>query len=219
MQLQSGSNSKSSSINMNQGNQQVSMKMNHGGHEVFDVHEVLSGTIDTLNQYIISRQFVKDQELLNILDRQSQFISDEYNMLVQCFSTGQDPAHGTKPYQMNQNNQAIFGMKPSQPKKPAQSANEISDADISSHLLGMLKSMAGMKAVAACEVTNPIVRRVLAESVPNCVEMAYELFLYQNKKQFYQVPQLAQHDMQMLLNSFAPTQSKAQIPQSNNLMQ
>ncbi|TCS93141.1 spore coat protein [Hazenella coriacea] len=218
MQIQSG-NQTSSSLNMQQGNQHVSMKMNHGGHEVFDVHEVLSGTIDTLNQYMILRQLVKDQELLNILNRQYQFISDEYNMLVQCFSTGQDPSHGTKPYQMNQDNQVIFGMKPTQPKKPAQSTNELSDGCISSQMLSMLKSMAGMKAVAACEVTNPIVRRVLAESVPNCAEMAYELFLYQNKKQFYQVPQLSQQDMQIMLNSFAPTHNQPPMSQPNNMMQ
>jgi hypothetical protein len=46
----------------------VPQQMNHGGHEVFDVHEVLSGTIGTLNQYMLLRQYVKDQELMSIIN-------------------------------------------------------------------------------------------------------------------------------------------------------
>lgn len=60
-----------------------------------------------------------------------------------------------------------------------------------------------MKTVAATETCNPVVRRVLADSVPNCIEMAYELAIYQNKHHYYQMPQLAQPDMQQLLNSFS----------------
>ena len=37
-------------------------QLNHGGHEVFDVHEVLSGAIGTLNTYTLLRQHVQDQE-------------------------------------------------------------------------------------------------------------------------------------------------------------
>jgi spore coat protein CotF len=49
-----------------------------------------------------------------------------------------------------------------------------------------------MKAMAACEITNPVVRRVFSATIPNCIEMAYELSIYQNKHHYYQVPQLAQ---------------------------
>ena len=72
-----------------------------------------------------------------------------------------------------------------------------------------------MKTMAALETTNPVVRRVLADSVPNCIEMAYEISLYQNKHHYYQVPQLAQQDMQQLLNSFAPAQGMPQMPNNN----
>ena len=71
-----------------------------------------------------------------------------------------------------------------------------------------------MKTMAALETTNPVVRRVLADSVPNCIEMAYELSIYQNKHHYYQVPQLAQQDMQQLLNSFA-TVGQPAMPNQN----
>lgn len=71
--------------------------------------------------------------------------------------------------------------------------------------------------MAALETTNPVVRRVLADSVPNCIEMAYELSIYQNKHHYYQVPQLAQQDMQQILNAYAPAGQPGMPP--NNPMQ
>ncbi|SEM98580.1 spore coat protein [Lihuaxuella thermophila] len=181
-------------------------QMNHGGHEMFDVHEVLSGTIGVLDQYTMFRQHVKDPELADILNRQYNFMLNDYNMLVQAFQTGQDPAQGTKTYMMNQENNFIYGLKPSAPKTPMRSANEINDQRIAGQMLGMQKTCAGQRAVAACEVTNPVVRRVIADSVPNCIEMAYELSLYANKKGWYQVPQLSAEDMQQMMQSYGPAQ-------------
>jgi spore coat protein CotF len=199
--------------NMHTGN--VPSQMNHGGHEVFDVHEVLSGAIDTLNSYMLLSQHVKDPELKDIMDRQYQFIQQEYNTTVECFKTGQDPSTPTQSYRMKQGNDFVYGLKPSQPKKPLQSASEITDEWISGHMLGAVKSSASMKTMSALETTNPVVRRVLADSVPNCIEMAYEISLYQNKHHYYQVPQLAQQDLQQMVNAFAPAQGQPQMPNNN----
>ena len=73
------------------------------------------------------------------------------------------------------------------------------------------------KAVDGLETCNPGLRRVLADSIPNCIEMAYELAIYQNKHHYYQVPQLAQQDMHALLNSFAPTQGQPGMSNPNTL--
>ncbi|KLT18595.1 spore coat protein [Neobacillus vireti] len=193
----------------------VPPQMNHGGHEVFDVHEVLSGAIGTMDSYMLLRQHVKDPELLDILDRQYQFMQEEYNITVECFKSGQNPSKPTQSYKMTQGNDFIYGLTPTQPKKPVQSPTELTDACVSGMMLGSVKSGASMKAMAACEVTNPVVRRVLADSVPNCIEMAYELSIYQNKHHYYQVPQLAQQDMQQLLNAYAPAQGMQQMPNNN----
>jgi len=190
----------------------VTPQMNHGGHEIFDVHEVLSGAIGTMNQYLLLSQHTKDPELLDIINRQYQFMLDEYNITVDCFKSGQNPSKPTQSYKMTQGNDFVYGLKPSQPKKPLQSVSEITDECISSLMLGGVKSGASMKTMAALEVTNPVVRRVLADSIPNCIEMAYEISIYQNKHQYYQVPQLAQQDMNQLLNAFAPAQGMPQMP-------
>lgn len=192
----------------------VPQQLNHGGHEIFDVHEVLNGSIGTLNQYLMLRPHVKDPELLDILDRQYQFIQDEYNITRECFQSGQNPSKPTQSYKMKQGNDFVYGLTPTQPKKPMQNMTEISDEFISGCMLTACKSGATHKTMAACETTNPVVRRVLADSVPNCIEMAYELSIYQNKNHYYQVPQLAQQDMTQIVNSFAPAQG---MPQTQNM--
>jgi len=190
--------------------------MNHGGHELFDVHEALSTSVAGLNQSMLLRQHVKDPELLDILDRQYRFALDEYNITVEAFKTGQDPSQPTGSYKMKGGNDFVYGMKPAQPTKPIQSDSEISDEIISGYLLGASKASATAKTTAALETCNPVLRRVLADSIPNCIEMAYETAIYQNKHHYYQIPQLAQQDMQQLLNSFAPS-GQPGMPKPPNL--
>lgn len=188
------------------------LSMNHGAHEVLDVHEVLSASIGALNSFIFYRPHVQDQELLNILDRQYSFMLDEYNITAECFKTGQDPSHPTRSYKMQMGNDSKYGITPSEPKKPMKSATEINDAIISGFLLSCHKTLSTGKTTAALEATNPVVRRVLQDSIPNCIEMAYELSLYQNKKGYYQIPQLAQSDMQTMLNMYGQADKAMDMP-------
>ena len=135
--------------NMHTGN--VPQQMNHGGHELLDLHEVLSGSVAALNQMILLRPQVKDPELLDILDRQYRFALDEYNITVEAFKTGKDPSHPTGSYKMTQGNDFVYGMKASQPKKPIQSESEISDEIISGFMLDAAKTAASAKTMAALE--------------------------------------------------------------------
>lgn len=190
----------------------IPMSMNHGAHEVLDVHEVLSASIGALNMFVLLRPHVQDPELLNILDRQYAFMLDEYNITCECFKTGQDPSHPTRKYKMQIGNDSKYGLTPSQPKKPITSPNEINDGIISSFMLSQHKALATGKTAAALEATNPVVRRVLQDSIPNDIEMAYELSLYQNKKGYYQVPQLSQQDMQTMLNMYGQADKAKNMP-------
>ena len=141
-------------------------------------------------------------------DVKNNILDEYYNILVDCFKTGKDPKVPTQTYSMTQGNNFTYGIQPGQPKKPIQSASELTDECISGWMLGLHKQGATGKVAAALEATNPVVRRVLADSIPNCIEMAYELSIYQNKHQYYQVPQLSQNDMNAIVNSYAETQSQ-----------
>lgn len=194
----------------------VQPNVSHGGHEMFDAHEVLSSIIGVLDHYLMYDQYVKDPELKNILQHQRTFINDVYNISVQAFSTGEDPTHPTQSYKMKQNNDVIYGLKPGQPKKPSTSVNEMNDQSISSFMLGQVKSTASLLTMSALEVTNPVLRRVFADSVPNFIEMGYELFQYQNKHAYYQVPQLSPQDMTQMLQSYTTSQQTMNTATASN---
>lgn len=183
---------------------------NHGGHELLDMHETLGGYIAMLNQAVVLRPHIQSQELQGILDRQYTFSLDAYNITVEAFKTGRDPSHPTGAYKMTLGNDFKYGLSAGQPKKPIQQASELNDEIISGFLLNAHKSSAKSLAATALETTNPVLRRVLADSIPNCIEMAYEISIFQNKNGYYQVPQLASSDMNTLLNSFATSQSTLQ---------
>ncbi|MGD7045904.1 spore coat protein [Jeotgalibacillus proteolyticus] len=195
----------------------MSQTLNHGGHELFDVSEVLSMSIGVIDQYTLFREHVKDQELMQILDHQLDFLKQEYNTTLEIFQTGAKPSQSIKTYdmKMDQGNSTVFGLTQMPPSKPIQSVNEISDQSISGYMLGHVKSGASLKAMTALEMTHPVLRRAVADSVPNWVEMAYELFLYQNRHHYYQVPQLSQGDMQQMINGYA----KASGPSGSQMMQ
>ncbi|MFJ5963972.1 spore coat protein [Bacillus sp. NPDC093026] len=189
-------------------------EFNHGGHELFDLHEILAGMINILDQYMILRQFIQDPVLTDILDRQYQFVLSQYNVTVNSFSTGQKPNEETSTYMMKEKTQVTYGIKPSQPKKPNQSLQDVKDLGITGHMLNLVKSHSGLLAMSALEVTNPVVRRVLSAQIPNFIEMAYEIFLYQNKHGYYQVPQLSVQDMKAMTSAFVPMKEQIQMPPS-----
>lgn len=185
---------------------QVQPQFNHGGHEVFDAHEAINTVVSALEQGLLYEPHIKDQELRGILQRQRAYLTQTYNTLIETFKTGQEPSVPTQTYNMNQDNTVIYGLQPSTPKAPVASAQEIDDKCVSSFLIGNLKAAAGEFTLAALETTNPVLRRVFADSVPNLIELAYEIFLYQNKNQYYQVPQLREQDTNAILNMYAPIQ-------------
>ncbi|MNZ52530.1 Coat F domain protein [compost metagenome] len=199
--------------NLNQNQNQFSNTMpmnqikvkNRGGHELFDGHETISSIINMLDHYQMYQQYIKDPELKSIAQRQASFVTQAYNTIVECYKTGKDPAVPTQQYRMTQNNDVIYGVKPGQPKKPSQSISEISDQGLSAYMLANTKTLATLLPMTALEINNPVLRRVLADSVPNFIEMSYEIFLYQNKHGYYQVPELMEQDASIMLNSYATT--------------
>src|SRR5690625_3463229 len=177
-----------------------------GGHELIEADESIGAIVGGLEHFVLYEQHVQDQELANIMQRQKAFLTQVYNTVLDTLKSGKDPAVKTQTYLMEENNDTTYGMKPSSPKTPIQSVNELNDECISNFILGHLKAIASSFTLVALEATNPVLRRIFADSIPNIIEMAYEVYLYQNKHQYYQVAQLQQQDMQTIINSYAPIQ-------------
>src|SRR5699024_7210845 len=197
--------------NQQQGKQQPSTQMppqmQFGGHELLDADESIGALVGALEHCVLYEPHVQDQELTNMMQRQKTFLSQLYNTILETMKTGKDPAVKTQTYNMQAgNNESVYGMKPSSPKTPIQTVNEVNDECISGFMISHLKALSSSFTLAALEATNPVLRRVFADSIPNTIEMAYEMYLYMNKNGYYQVAQLQQQDMQTIMNSYGPMQ-------------
>ena len=166
----------------------ASFSKNHSAHELLDTHALLSGIVSTLNEYLMCEQYIKDPELKNILQRQRQFITDQYNITVESLKTGQDPSHPTGTYEMKISNEVQYGLTPSQPTTPNQDLSQLGDKCLSGIMMSCMKSLAGTMTIAASECTNPVVRRILQDSIPNYLEMATNCFYTKTTKAFIKSP-------------------------------
>lgn len=191
--------------------QQTGSKMpqlQFGGHEIMDAHEAIGAVIGGLEHYNLSQEQIQDQTLAQIAQRHREFLTQLYNTIIDTFQSGQEPNVKTQTYHMQDaNTQTTFGVQQGKPKTPIQNISELTDECISGSFLGHLKGIATHFTTTALEATHPVLRRIFADSVPNVIEMAYEIYLYQNKHAYYQVPQYNAHDTQAIINSFAPIQN------------
>lgn len=176
------------------------MSANLGAHEVMEIHEVLTHAVDGINHFELYRPHVNDQQLGSILDKQLQFMNQEYNNMVQALNN-QGFGMGV-PYRSPKMVQPKYGLNNPQPQRPNTSPNQLDDRDISSGMLGFLKSSAIMKTIAALECADPNLRRMVQQGSANCSEMAYEVWQYMNQKGYYQVPTMKQMTTNTMTQSY-----------------
>jgi spore coat protein CotF len=178
-----------------------------GAHEVMEVHEVLTNAINGINTGELMVRFVRDTQLQSMLTRQVQFMVQEYNSLVQAmnnrtFNQQQSIPYRTQSRNMNQAPQ--YGLNNPSPMSPNASINEMDDRDVSAIMLGLHKTGAGRKMMAALECADSQLRRMMQQGAVNCSELAYETWQYMNSKGYYQIPTLKQTTTQTFMNTFNP---------------
>lgn len=157
-----------------------------GAHEVMEIHEVLTDTIDGINQFQLYRLHVQDPQLRTILDNQIQFMTQEYNNMVQTLNQ-QGRGHAV-PYRLPRSTSPTYGLNNPQPQAPNTSMNEMDDRDVASGMLGCHKASASFRMIASLECADPQLRRMVQQGAINCSEQAYEVWQYMNQKGYYQVP-------------------------------
>jgi len=192
------------------------MSANLGAHEVMELHEVLNCAINGLNQFELYRPHIQDQQLGSMIDKQTQFMSQEYNNLVQALN-----ASGItmgSPYRSPQMAQPKYGLNSPQPQSPNTSPNQLDDRDIASGILGIHKSSAIFKAMAALECADPNLRRMVQQGSNNCSEMAYEVWQYMNQKGYYQVPTMKQMTTNTMAHTYSTTGMSNMEPQNRMVM-
>lgn len=171
-----------------------------GAHEVMEVHEVLTNTIDAINQFHLYRPHVRDQQLGQILDRQANFMEQEYRTLVSMLS--QQRGVSAEPYQSRVNTSIKYGLRNPSPVSPQGTAGQLNDRDVASGMLGALKCSAVLRMGAGLECAQPQIRRTLNQCAASSSEMAYEVFCYMNERGMYQVPTMPMRTESNFMNIY-----------------
>lgn len=185
-----------------------------GAHETMEVHEVLTSGINGINHFQLYRSFVKDPQLMQILDHQLQFMMNGYNQMVQTLT--QQGKNNAVPYNFGNTGVPTYGLDHPAPQSPNASMNQLDDRDVVSSMLSCHKNSASKKMMAALECADPQLRRMMQQSAVNCAEQAYEVWQYMNQKGYYQVPTMKEETTNTILNSY---QASPNVMNPNNMTQ
>lgn len=173
-----------------------------GAHEIMEAHEVLTDTIDGINQIELYRPHVQDQRLAQILDRQMNAMIQGYNNLVNYLGeTGRNQAI---PYRPSMNTRIKYGLRNPAPYSPNTNWNQMNDQDVASGTLGCHKASAIVATMGALECADPTLRNMLTTCAQNHINMAYEVFEFMNERGYYQVPTLQQNTTETMIDSYQP---------------
>lgn len=186
------------------------MAAQYGAHEVMEIHEILSSTIDGINNMQLYRPHAKDPQLQQILDHQLQFMNESYQNLVNMLQM-----HGAAqavPYRAPKNFSPTYGLHQPAVQQPNSSISQMDDLDVARGLLCIHKNAALRQMQGALEAADPNIRRALQQGAINCSEQAYEVWQYMNEKGFYQVPTMKEMTTNTILNTYQTFENPSQQP-------
>ena len=175
-----------------------------GANELMMVHEILTDTIDGINQFELYRQHVKDQQLMQIVDNQINYMFNGYNKLVGYLHN--QGAGSVVPYRATKSSSVKYGLRQPSSVQPNTSINEMDDRDVASGMMGCHKSSACLRMRGTLECADPTLRSMLTNCAVSSSNMAYEVFQYMNQKGMYQVPTLASQTTQTMMGMYQNVQ-------------
>lgn len=190
------------------------MTAQYGAHEVMEIHEVLTDTINGINQFQLYSPYVKDQQLRQILDRQVQFMVQEYNNLIQVVN--QRGMSQATPYRTPMTTVPAYGLNNPTPQAPNSSMNQMNDRDVASGMLGCHKSSAIMRTMASLECADSELRHMIQQGANNCAEKAYEVWQFMNQQGYYQVPTMKETTTNTMLNAYTPASATTNTTQTTH---
>ncbi|WP_174727523.1 spore coat protein [Mesobacillus harenae] len=179
--------------------------MPFGAHETMEVHEVLSEKINAINHFNLYAAQAKNPLLKEMITRHQQEELRTYDEIVAYTHdyTQFSPVppntntQGVRPRQIQYgvHDQAMFA--------PEANAS-FNDFEIATAMLLAHKNAAANGVKACMECADPNLRQMIFNSVGNCVNQSYEIFLFMNEQGLYQVPEIENEAAKTFLHSYQP---------------
>ncbi|MBY0098580.1 spore coat protein [Mesobacillus maritimus] len=193
--------------------------MPFGAHETMEVHEVLAEKMNMISHFNLYAMQTKNPELKSMIMRHQQEEIQSYDALVKY-------THDYTQFTPIPPNTSVSNIKPDQiqygldnPSMLAPETNAaLNDYEVATAMLLCHKNAAANGVKAALEIADPNLRQMLTNSAMNCVNQAYEVFLFMNQQGLYQVPTIKDHTAKTYLHSYQPSSEglKAQYTMQGN---
>ena len=181
------------------------LSMPFGAHEAMEVHEILTEKINMMNHFNLYAQQAKNPQLKEMIHRHLQEEIKSYDTIVSY-------THDYQTFSPMSSNTNVGSVKPDQIQygldNPSmltpESNTTFNDYEIASALLICHKNGASNGVKATLEIADPNLRQVLLNGAVNCVNQAYEVFLFMNQQGQYQIPTMRDHTAKTYLHTFQP---------------
>lgn len=179
------------------------MQTGYGAHEIMELHEVMSASIDGINTVQLYLTHIRDQTLKQMILNQLQFMTEEHNRLVHLVNgRGGGAAVPYRP--LNVRSSQTIGIAGQMNTGNYPDVQQLGDRDVSSAILGLHKSSAKMRMSAALECADAEIRSTLIQGATNCANLAYELWTYMNNHGYTQLVSLPEAANAQLLHGYQP---------------
>lgn len=185
--------------------------MPFGAHETMEVHEILNEKINAINHFSMYQQQCQHPELQQIIGRHLQSFIQSYDQLVAYTHDYSAAKQAPVTYSIPQTEpqQIAYGLRNPAPQSPQPSMMQMTDQQIVQSALLCHKNSAKNHTAAALECADPHVREMLLNGAINCVNQAYEIFLWMNQNGLYQVPTLQENTAKTFLHTYQPVQQQS----------
>ncbi|SEN64362.1 Spore coat protein CotF [Mesobacillus persicus] len=179
--------------------------MPFGAHETMEVHEILAEKINMISHFNIYAMQTKNPELKDMIMRHQQEEMKTYDAIVAY-------THDYNQFSPIPPNTSVMNVKPDQiqyglnnPSMLAPETNAVmNDYEVASAMLIAHKNAATNGVKATLEIADPNLRQMLMNGAVNCMNQAYEVFLFMNQQGLYQIPQIKDHTAKTYLHSYQP---------------
>ncbi|TCN22625.1 spore coat protein [Mesobacillus foraminis] len=179
--------------------------MPFGAHETMEVHEILTEKLNMISHFNLYASQTKNPELRNMITRHQQEEIKSYDAIVAY-------THDYTQFTPVPPNTSVNHVMPediqyglNNPSMLAPETNAVlNEYEVASAMLIAHKNGAMNGVRASLEIADPNLRQMLMNGAINCINQAYEVFLFMNQQGMYQIPQIKDHTAKTFLHSFQP---------------
>lgn len=174
-----------------------------GAHEFLETQEALRTKAAHIELYGVMISQAQDPHLRDILTNQQRRMVQGYQQGLALLTNHGVQTNLPHSPQVHVYERTQIGLNHPQSPAPNPNTSKLSDRTIAQLALDMHKSGACMSMTWALECVQPQIRQYHATGANVCQEMAYECWQFLNYNGYYQVPQLADHTMRTIIESYS----------------